>query len=110
MPKQLLFSELEHGSRPFGRPKLRFKDILKKDLKIGSVLEAWCYYVHNRKEWRVSRITSARHTTKEDMKHTQNEGMLAVKGRRTVKYKLCYTRSRVQALIYFLFAMTSANG
>ena len=52
VPKQLLFSELEHGSRPFGRPKLRFKDILKKDLKIGSVLEAWCYYVHNRKEWR----------------------------------------------------------
>ena len=44
----------------------------------------------------LSRITSARHTTKEDMKHTQNEGMLAVKGRRTVKYKLCYTRSRVQ--------------
>ena len=30
VPKQLLFSELEHGSRPFGRPKLRFKDILKK--------------------------------------------------------------------------------
>ena len=40
----------------------------------------------------LSRITSARHTTKEDMKLTQNEGMLAVKGRRTVKYKLCYTR------------------
>ena len=52
VPKQLLFSELEHGSRLFGRPKLRFKDILKKDLKIGSVFEAWCYYVHNRKEWR----------------------------------------------------------
>ncbi|KXJ10038.1 hypothetical protein AC249_AIPGENE16688 [Exaiptasia diaphana] len=52
VPKQLLFSELEHGSRPVGRPKLRFKDILKKDLKIGSVLEAWCYYVYNRKEWR----------------------------------------------------------
>ncbi|EDO31409.1 predicted protein [Nematostella vectensis] len=41
-----------HGSRPVGRPKLRFKDILKKDLKIGCVLEVWNYHVHNRKEWR----------------------------------------------------------
>ena len=52
VPTLLLFSELASGSRPVGRPKLRFKDIMKKDLKSGSVLGTWSNSVCNRKEWR----------------------------------------------------------
>ena len=33
IPKDLLFGELATGTRPLGRPSLRFKDICKQDLK-----------------------------------------------------------------------------
>ena len=32
IPKNLLYGELESGSRPVGRPKLRFKDVCKRDM------------------------------------------------------------------------------
>ncbi|XP_022797664.1 craniofacial development protein 2-like [Stylophora pistillata] len=32
IPKDLLYGELESGSRPIGRPKLRFKDVCKRDM------------------------------------------------------------------------------
>ena len=35
IPKQLMYSELKHGSRKQGRPKLRYKDTLKSNLR-------WC--------------------------------------------------------------------
>jgi len=31
LPKQVLYSELPNASRPTGRPKLRFRDVLKRD-------------------------------------------------------------------------------
>ncbi|PFX11860.1 Craniofacial development protein 2 [Stylophora pistillata] len=32
IPKNLLYGEFESGSRPIGRPKLRFKDVCKRDM------------------------------------------------------------------------------
>jgi len=32
LPKQVVCSELPHASRPTGRPKLHFRDVLKRDL------------------------------------------------------------------------------
>ena len=36
IPKDLLFGELVSGTRPTGRPALRYKDVCKRDLKAGS--------------------------------------------------------------------------
>ena len=36
IPKDLLFGELASGTRPTGRPALRYKDVCKRDLKAGS--------------------------------------------------------------------------
>ena len=33
LPKDILYGELATGSRPTGRPTLRYKDVLKRDLK-----------------------------------------------------------------------------
>ena len=33
IPKDLLYGELQHGTRPRGRPNLRFKDVCKRDMK-----------------------------------------------------------------------------
>ena len=33
IPKDLLYGELATDTRPTGRPKLRYKDVLKRDLK-----------------------------------------------------------------------------
>lgn len=35
IPKNMLFGELASGTRPTGRPALRYKDVCKRDLKAG---------------------------------------------------------------------------
>jgi len=37
LPKQILHSELPNATRPIGRPKLRFQDVLKRDLNAFSI-------------------------------------------------------------------------
>ena len=42
IPKDLLYGELVEGKRPVGRPKLRYKDICKRDLKALDInLDTW---------------------------------------------------------------------
>ena len=50
--KMLLYGERTDGSRPIGRPKLRFKDNIKSLLKIGDLLETWQEVVLDRTRWR----------------------------------------------------------
>ena len=50
-PKKLMYGELARGSRPVGRPKLRFKDTCKNALKCGEVLKGRQSLVNCRKEW-----------------------------------------------------------
>ena len=53
IPKDLLYGELESGSRPVGRPKLRFKDVCKRDmLTTGLPAGNWESHAADRGEWR----------------------------------------------------------
>lgn len=53
LPKDLLYGQLAAGSRPTGRPYLRYKDACKRDLKGAAIsLEQWEHLAEDRKAWR----------------------------------------------------------
>ena len=55
IPKDLLYDEVEFGSRPVGRlkAKLRFKDVCKRDmLVIGLPTDNWETHAADRGDWR----------------------------------------------------------
>lgn len=53
IPKDLLYGELESGSRPIGRTKLRFKDVCKRDmLTTGLPTDNWELHAADRSDWR----------------------------------------------------------
>ncbi|KAL8586585.1 hypothetical protein ACOMHN_053938 [Nucella lapillus] len=53
LPKQLFYGELTEGHRPSGRPKLRYKDTLKKSLQKCDIdEEQWEFLATNRSEWK----------------------------------------------------------
>ena len=37
IPKDMLYGELATGSRPAGRPTIRYKDVCKRDLRAGDI-------------------------------------------------------------------------
>ena len=54
LPKQLFYSELSEGHRLRGRPRLRFKDTLKKSLQHCSIATAhWETTASNRRVWKL---------------------------------------------------------
>ena len=53
IPKDLLYGEIAEAKRPVGRPKLRFKDVCKRDLKaMGMPADSWEAMAENRVVWR----------------------------------------------------------
>ena len=53
LPKQLFYGELQHGKRPRHKPKKRFKDVVKVNLKtLGINVEDWERMATNRSVWR----------------------------------------------------------
>ncbi|PFX23927.1 putative uncharacterized transposon-derived protein F52C9.6 [Stylophora pistillata] len=53
IPKNLLYGELESGSRRIGRPKLRFKDVCKRDMvATGLPTDKWELPAADRSDWR----------------------------------------------------------
>ena len=53
LPKQLLYGELTSGSRKRGRPKLRYKDTCKRDLKKCDINHStWNQLADNRSIWK----------------------------------------------------------
>ena len=54
IPKALLYSELVVGKRNFGRPRLRYKDVCKRDLKSyeNVDIDEWEWLNYNRNKWR----------------------------------------------------------
>ena len=50
--KALMYGELDKGTCPVGRPKLRYKDNCKSVLKSGGILDQWQDLVGNRPLWR----------------------------------------------------------
>ena len=53
LPKQVLYSQLTSGHRKRGRPRLRFKDIIKRNLKLGDIkTDSWTSLSQQRDKWR----------------------------------------------------------
>ena len=53
IPKFLLYGELVVGKRNRGRPKLRFKDVCKRDLKRFNIgTDDWELLANDRAKWR----------------------------------------------------------
>ena len=53
IPKDLLYGELAEGARPAGRPRLRFRDVCKRDLKLCSIdVTSWETLAEDRQSWR----------------------------------------------------------
>ena len=60
IPRLLMHGVLEEGSRQTGRPRLRFKDVMKRDLKDFSITpESWTLLSKDRPNWR-SRLHGGR--------------------------------------------------
>nr|KAG5710863.1 hypothetical protein BaRGS_027014 [Batillaria attramentaria] len=69
IPKDMLYRELREGSRPTGRPQLRFKDVRKRDMKLGSIDPyTWEGAAENRQLWRVtvSKVVKRAETTRDE--------------------------------------------
>lgn len=53
LPKQILFSQLKDGARGVGRPKLRFRDTVKRNLKDKLIsIGSWQTLSRDRQRWR----------------------------------------------------------
>ena len=53
IPKGLLYGELARGTRPTGRPHLRFKDVCKRDMKQCKIdVSSWENLTEDRSSWR----------------------------------------------------------
>ena len=54
IPKDILYGELCVGTRPVGRPSLRYKDVCKRDLKNAQInTEYWEGRAADRDAWRL---------------------------------------------------------
>ena len=55
LPKQVLYSQLSSGHRKRGRPRLRFKDTIKRNLKLrGIKIDSWTSLSQQRDKWRAT--------------------------------------------------------
>ena len=55
LPKQIMHGELIGGKRPIGRPKLRCKDVIKRDLNDNGINPMhWQTVAEERPTWRTS--------------------------------------------------------
>ena len=53
LPRQVLYSQLPDGQRPRGRPRLRYKDTIKRNLKKGDIdTNSWKSLALQRDVWR----------------------------------------------------------
>ena len=53
IPKDVLYGELHSGTRPVGRPCLRYKDVCKRDMKFARInLDMWEGRAADREAWR----------------------------------------------------------
>ena len=55
LPKQVLYSQLYSGQRKRGRPRLRFKDTIKRNLKLRDIkIVSWTSVSQQRVKWRAT--------------------------------------------------------
>ena len=61
LPKNVLCGELTSGSRPVGRPMLRYKDVCKRDMKSAEINpDSWEAVAADRSNWRHMVCTGVR--------------------------------------------------
>ena len=55
LPKQVLYSQLSSGHRKRGRTRLRFKDTIKRNLKLKYIkIDSWTSLSQQRDKWRAT--------------------------------------------------------
>ena len=55
LSKQILYSQLSSGHRKRGRPRLRFKDTIKRNLKLRDIkIDSWTSLSQQRDKWRTT--------------------------------------------------------
>ena len=55
LPKHVLYSQLSSGHRKRGRPRLRFKDTIKRNLKLRDIkIDSWTSLSQQRDKWRAT--------------------------------------------------------
>ena len=55
IPKDMLYGELATGTRPAGRPVLRYKDVCRRDMKAGNINSTgWEDVAADRSRWRLA--------------------------------------------------------
>ena len=55
LPKQVLYSQLSSGHRKRGRPRLRFKDTIKRNMKLRDIkIDSWTSLSQQRDKWRAT--------------------------------------------------------
>ena len=55
LPKQVLYSQMSSGHRKRGRPRLRFKDTIKRNLKMRDIqIDSWTSLSQQRDKWRAT--------------------------------------------------------
>ena len=53
IPRNLLYGELASGKRPTGRPQLRYRDVVKRNMKAVDInTESWESLAANWSKWR----------------------------------------------------------
>jgi hypothetical protein len=61
IPKDLLYGELAQGTRSSGRPKLRYRDVTKRDMaQCGIAIDSWERLADDRPAWRLAIREGAR--------------------------------------------------
>ena len=54
LPKQILYSQLSSGHRKRRRPRLQFKDTIKRNLKLRDIkIDSWTSLSQQRDKWRL---------------------------------------------------------
>lgn len=72
IPRLLLHGVLEEGTRSIGRPRLRYKDVLKRDLKdFNMEAESWTTLSRDRGGWRASLHAGRLHDNNVSLKKLQ---------------------------------------
>ena len=100
--KELLFGELEDGTRQVGRPLLRYKDTLKDILKRANVLHNWKNYINNRPEWR-----QFTHNVTMKIDQLRKETITIKKAksacRKKLNKELCFLLDPISIHVFFFF-------
>ena len=76
LPKDVLYGELTSGSRPVGRPMLRYKDDRKTDMKSAEINpDSWEAAAADRSNWRHMVCTGVRkaEARREELWHDERE-------------------------------------